>query len=160
MQTRHYILEAFGFVPTGAEVMDAHTFVLHDTFKVNLTSKNINNLAMYRGIAQRNIMGIITDLKNSPMFHLSLSSKELFHSNLLAWLAEDPDTKDLFVEVLKLFDLEDLRAIDLADGIRNDTYMVLREYKNFDFCICEKLRNWKEKADEEEFVPGSECGVV
>ena len=39
VQTRHYILEAFGFVPTGAEVMDAHTFVLHDTFKVNLISK-------------------------------------------------------------------------------------------------------------------------
>lgn len=93
-------------------------------------------------------------LRNSPMFQLSLSSKELFHSNLLAWLAEDPDTRELFVEVLKLFRLEEERAKELADGIRNDTYMVLREYKNFDFCICEKLRNWKEKADEEEFVPG------
>lgn len=93
-------------------------------------------------------------LRNSPMFQLSLSSKELFHSNLLAWLAEDPDTRDLFVEVLKLFRLEKERAKELADGIRNGTYMVRREYKNFDFCICEKLRNWKEKADEEEFVPG------
>lgn len=92
-------------------------------------------------------------LRNSPMFQLSLSSKELFHSNLLAWLAEDPDTRDLFVEVLKLFGLEDLRAIDLADGIRKDKYMVLREYNNFDFCICEKLKNWKEDS-EEEYVPG------
>lgn len=91
-------------------------------------------------------------LRNSPMFQLSLSSKELFHSNLLAWLAEDPDTRDLFVEVLKLFRLEE-RAKELADGIRNGTYMVLREYKNFDFCICEKLRNWKEDS-EEEYVPG------
>lgn len=91
-------------------------------------------------------------LRNSPMFQLSLSSKELFHSNLLAWLAEDPDTRDLFVEVLKLFRLEE-RAEELADGIRNGTYMVLREYKNFDFCICEKLRNWKEDS-EEEYVPG------
>ena len=139
--------------PTGAEVMDAHTFVLHDTFKVNLTSKNINNLAMYWGIAQRNIMGIITDLKNSPMFHLSLSSKELFHSNLLAWLAEDPDTRNLFVGVLELFGLKNEQAIDLADGIRKGKYMVLREYKNFDFCICEKLKNWKEDS-EEEYVPG------
>ena len=87
------------------------------------------------------------------MFHLSLSSKELFHSNLLAWLAEDPDTKDLFVEVLKLFGLEDLQAKKLADGIRGNEYMVLREYKNFDFCICEKLKNWKEDS-EEEYVPG------
>ena len=92
-------------------------------------------------------------LRNSPMFHLSLSSKELFHSNLLAWLAEDPDTRDLFVEVLKLFGLEDLQAKKLADGIRGNEYMVLREYKNFDFCICEKLKNWKEDS-EEEYVPG------
>lgn len=92
-------------------------------------------------------------LRNSPMFQLSLSSKELFHSNLLAWLAEDPDTMNLFVEVLKLFRLKEERAIELADGIRNGTYMVLREYKNFDFCICEKLRNWKEDS-EKEYVPG------
>ena len=92
-------------------------------------------------------------LRNSPMFQLSLSSKELFHSNLLAWLAEDPDTMNLFVEVLKLFRLKEERAIELADGIRNGTYIVLREYKNFDFCICEKLRNWKEDS-EEEYVPG------
>ena len=92
-------------------------------------------------------------LRNSPMFQLSLSSKELFHSNLLAWLAEDPDTSTLFVEVLKLFRLKEERAKELADGIRNGTYMVLREYKNFDFCICEKLKNWKEDS-EEEYVPG------
>lgn len=92
-------------------------------------------------------------LRNSPMFQLSLSSKELFHSNLLAWLAEDPDTMNLFVEVLKLFRLKEERAKELADGIRNGTYMVLREYKNFDFCICEKLKNWKEDS-EEEYVPG------
>ncbi|MBQ5706558.1 MAG: hypothetical protein IIV73_08105, partial [Bacteroidaceae bacterium] len=68
-------------------------------------------------------MGNITDLNNSPMFHLSLSSKELFHSNLLAWLAEDPDTRELFVKVLNLFGLENEQAIDLADGIRKGKYM-------------------------------------
>ena len=88
------------------------------------------------------------------MFHLSLSSKELFHSNLLAWLAEDPDTRELFVVVLKLFGLENSQAEKLADGIRGNEYMVLREYNNFDFCICEKLKNWKEKPGEEEYVPG------
>lgn len=108
-------------------------------------------------IAQRNIMEnikeIIKDLNNSPMFHLSLSSKELFHSNLLAWLAEDSDTRDLFVGVLELFGLEPKQAEKLADGIRGNEYMVLREYNNFDFCICEKLKNWKEDS-EEEYVPG------
>lgn len=77
-------------------------------------------------------------LKKSPMFNLSLSSKELFHSNMLAWIAEDEETKDLFVEILKLFGVEEAKAQDFADKIRKDEYMVLREYKNFDLCICKK----------------------
>ena len=78
------------------------------------------------------------ELKKSPMFNLSLSSKELFHSNMLAWIAEDEDTKDLFVEILKLFGVEEAKAQDFAEKIRKDEYMVLREYKNFDLCICKK----------------------
>ena len=77
-------------------------------------------------------------LKKSPMFNLSLSSKELFHSNMLAWIAEDADTEKLFVEILKLFGVEEAKAQDFAEKIRKDEYMVLREYKNFDLCICEK----------------------
>lgn len=95
----------------------------------------------------------INDLKSSPMFNLSLSSKELFHSNMLAWIAEDGDTRDLFVNILELFGLEDNKACELADGIRDDKYMVLREYKNFDFCICEKLKNWDKESDED-YIPG------
>ncbi len=30
----------------------------------------------------------VETLNNNPIFQLSLSSKELFHSNFLAWLAE------------------------------------------------------------------------
>ncbi len=77
-------------------------------------------------------------LKQSPMFNLSLSSKELFHSNMLAWIAEDEDTKDLFVKILELFGVEKQDAEDIAKKIRNGEYMVLREYKNFDLCICDK----------------------
>lgn len=77
-------------------------------------------------------------LKQSPMFNLSLSSKELFHSNMLAWIAEDEDTETLFVKILELFGLANNIAQDIAKKIRSDEYMVLREYKNFDLCICEK----------------------
>jgi len=35
------------------------------------------------------IDNVIDKLKSSPMFQLSLSSKELFHSNFLAWLCEN-----------------------------------------------------------------------
>ena len=86
---------------------------------------------------------LIAELKKSPMFHLSLSSKELFHSNMLAWIAEDEDTEGLFVEILNLFGItEEDKAKDIAEGLRgeNPKYMVLREYKNFDLCICEKIK--------------------
>ena len=79
-------------------------------------------------------------LKQSPMFNLSLSSKELFHSNMLAWIAEDEDTETLFVKILELFGLANNIAQDIAKKIRSDEYMVLREYKNFDLCICEKIK--------------------
>lgn len=84
------------------------------------------------------------------MFNLSLSSKELFHSNLLAWIAEDEDTCDLFVAILKLFGVSDNLAKEYAEGIRNGKYVIKREYNNFDFCICENLENWKRKIDETE----------
>lgn len=41
----------------------------------------------------------ISELKKSIMFQLSLSSKELFHSNFIAWLIEN--YKEAFVEILK-----------------------------------------------------------
>ena len=91
---------------------------------------------------------LIADLKKSPMFHLSLASKELFHSNMLAWIAEDADTKDLFIEILKLFGITEKEAEEIATGLRTNKYMVLREYKNFDLCICEKIK--KNQQEEEE----------
>lgn len=78
----------------------------------------------------------ILDLKSSPMFNLSLASKELFHSNFLAWLAEDSDTEAIFTSVLLLFGLNENKAFEYSRGIRDGAYIVLREYNNFDFCIC------------------------
>ena len=64
-------------------------------------------------------------LSSSPLFNLSLSSKELFHSNFLAWLAQH--YPDFFVEICK-----DLGC--KADW-SNAEWNVKREYKNFDLCI-------------------------
>ena len=106
----------------------------------------------------------IKDFNKSPMFQLSLSSKELFHSNVLAWLASDSDTRDLFVSILQLFGVGATDAKDIVDGIHSGRYIVLREYKNFDFCICENLKsstgtnNREEEpdanADDKESAPG------
>ena len=71
---------------------------------------------------------IVGNLIGSPMFNLSLSSTELFHSNFLAWLGNNQGTKVFFEEVIK----------DLV----NDPYLfpsknwtVMREDKHFDLCI-------------------------
>lgn len=67
----------------------------------------------------------IDELSSSPLFNLSLSSKELFHSNFLAWLAQH--YPDFFVEICK-----DLGC--KADW-SNAEWNVKREYENFDLCI-------------------------
>lgn len=67
----------------------------------------------------------IDELSSSPLFNLSLSSKELFHSNFLAWLAQH--YPDFFVEICK-----DLGC--KADW-SNAEWNVKREYEKFDLCI-------------------------
>lgn len=49
------------------------------------------------------VQNIINKLKKSPIFNLSLSSKELFHSNFLSWLAENYNEEfgHIFIEYLK-----------------------------------------------------------
>lgn len=86
---------------------------------------------------------IVEQLKNNAVFQLSLSSKELFHSNFLCWLAEDKNCSAVFTEVLKLFGFTNEEATLITDGLRNGKYVALREYKNFDFCICEKKADQK-----------------
>ncbi len=94
---------------------------------------------------------LIAELKSNPIFNLSLASKELFHSNMLAWIAEDEDTNKLFVEILKLFGItNEEEAKDIANGLRDNKYMVLREYKNFDLCICEKIPQKKKDSPKDE----------
>lgn len=64
-------------------------------------------------------------LSSSPLFNLSLSSKELFHSNFLAWLAQH--YPDFFVEICKELGCK-------ADWSKAK-WNVKREYMNFDLCI-------------------------
>lgn len=57
---------------------------------------------MYNDLIRKNNMNnlFVDALQNNPIFQLSLSSKELFHSNFLAWLAEDKNTQALFKKIL------------------------------------------------------------
>lgn len=66
-------------------------------------------------------------LKTSPMFKLSLSSKELFHSNFLEWLSNVD--QDAFKRLI-------LYMADLEEGYEwPEVWRVKREYNNFDLCI-------------------------
>ncbi len=98
----------------------------------------------------------ITKIKNLPIFYLSLSSKELFHSNFLFWLSKS----NIGVEILKsLFQVNDLKYFirekggnklpdekvktpkaDLAGYNSNDKLVLLIENKVKDIPNEEQIR--------------------
>ena len=76
----------------------------------------------------------LQSLKSNPIFQLSLASKELFHSNFLYWLSQDENLKGLFKDII-----DNLCGDNkIVWGELKDGFVVLREYKNFDLCICKK----------------------
>lgn len=75
----------------------------------------------------------VEKLKNNPIFQFSLSSKELFHSNFLAWLAEGDNTRCVFNKVMQTW-LDDKNW-----EYKPNEMEVKREYNHFDFCVCDKL---------------------
>lgn len=68
-------------------------------------------------------------LKKSPLFNLSLASKELFHSNFIAWYAEN--YRENFIAFINCCLLP---KITWSEGW-NEKWKVLRESKNYDICI-------------------------
>lgn len=67
-------------------------------------------------------------LKDSPLFNLSLSSKELFHSNFLYWIWKI--SPSAFKDVMNSF------GANTKEWPAN--YEVRREYENFDLCVLDK----------------------
>lgn len=83
-------------------------------------------------------MGIdIKKIEISPMFQLSLGSKELFHSNFLFWLSKaEPNA---FWGMMNLF------GINTDD---NDSLIVKREWNHFDLSIVRKISKSKRGYDD------------
>ena len=78
-------------------------------------------------------------LKTSPMFNLSLSSKELFHSNFLYWIWKlNPNAfKCLIAKLLNVS----------PDSLKwGDKWEVVREYNSFDLCV----KNCDEESHDED----------
>lgn len=88
---------------------------------------------------------IVNELNGNPVFKMSLSAKELFHSNVLAWLLESaPDG-----ELAKLFAPK--------DGTDLYVWRVMREWRNFDLLIIyarkddfDILHSFLDESDEED----------
>lgn len=67
-------------------------------------------------------------LKTSPMFNLSLSSKELFHSNFLYWIWK-LDSTAFKCLIAKLLNVN-------PDNLKwGNEWEVVREYNSFDLCV-------------------------
>ncbi len=81
-----------------------------------------------------NTESLISELKESPLFNLSLSSKELFHSNFLAWICEKyPIT---FGKILS-------RHLGISENdSKNGIIKVYREQKKIDLILefeCKRI---------------------
>jgi len=90
----------------------------------------------------------IDALRKSSMFHFSLGSKELFHSNFLHWLSETD--WHFFVNVMRCL----AGHKDIAFWWEDDKYKieVRREFKHFDLSIW-LLDDKEEKDEEERWIP-------
>jgi hypothetical protein len=75
-------------------------------------------------------------LQTSPIFQLSLASKELFHSNFLYWLWKAE--ADIFWSVMNYFGIK-----------RDDKIIVRREWENFDLSLVRMGTRKKRGHDEE-----------
>lgn len=85
---------------------------------------------------KESISQICKKLSNSYLFQASLGSKELFHSNMLAWLLEQPNL-DGKLESLQLFGKNVLKidSFPKIDFDNKKSYSIKREKYNIDIII-------------------------
>ena len=120
VQTKFHTLKNFSQIISIIETNFKTTTFMNNqkTIETHSTEEKLNPAVNTMGHAY-------SILSSSPLFNLSLSSKELFHSNFLAWLAQH--YPDFFVEICK--------ELGCKADWSNAEWNVKREYKNFDLCI-------------------------
>jgi hypothetical protein len=104
---------------------------------------------------------LINNLKQSPLFYLFLSSKELFHSNFWSWLSmiNKEETLKLFIKNFSDFESADFirehkqknsshsSKVDLL--IRHPKSLIVIENKVKDFPKCEQLERIRKSFNDE-----------
>lgn len=86
----------------------------------------------YKGIREK-MEYLISDMARSPLFQLSLSSKELFHSNFIYWIGKQykKEFSNFWKEVLKSDDIEiksierEKQNIDLTINLENGRKIIV-----------------------------------
>lgn len=101
------------------------------------------------------------NLKQSPMFAISLSSKELFHSNFWAWLIEyNPEYSKVFFDDIdfnnKLFVKREEKNRDLSIHLNQMVYIIENKLKSLP--SREQIEEYQKK--EPSFCKGCLTGVV
>ena len=94
---------------------------------------------------EKTLKSITAELDKNTMFHLSLGSKELFHSNFLEFLWDK--SPEAFSNMLSNL-LPERTVIEKQKG--SIKLEAAREKENFDFCIFHKVYN-EEQTDEEDY---------
>ena len=89
------------------------------------------------------VINELEELHQNPMFRISLGSKELFHSNFLAFLW-DCD-KQAFLHMIYHL-LPEGKKINVNELLKKDELTIYREKENLDLCICH-TENKKECID-------------
>lgn len=84
------------------------------------------------------IINELEELYKNPMFRISLGSKELFHSNFLAFLW-DCD-KQAFLNVINDL-LPKGKKINVTELLEKEELTIYREKENLDLCICHTENN-------------------
>lgn len=82
------------------------------------------------------IINELEELHQNPMFRISLGSKELFHSNFLAFLWDcDKQAKKAFLNMINDL-LPEGKKINVNELLKKDELTIYREKENLDLCIC------------------------
>jgi hypothetical protein len=84
------------------------------------------------------VINELEELHQNPMFRISLGSKELFHSNFLAFLW-DCD-KQAFLNVINDL-LPEGKKINVNELLGKEGLTIYREKENLDLCICHTENN-------------------
>ena len=79
------------------------------------------------------IINELEELHQNPMFRISLGSKELFHSNFLAFLWDC--NKQAFLNMIYHL-LPEGKKINVNELLKKDELTIYREKENLDLCIC------------------------